>query len=961
MKIYESETVRINILNLVDNIMPFVKDLKKKLTQVYENPRNNDEKALKKYLDTTIVDFKNTIFNKFTDDLQKVFIDSYVQVLVYGIFMGWIRYSNRNDRDEVFSLNVVTSYLPSGSLMQSLFSEIINKISGNELKKIFDPIFKCFNKTEYEDIGLIIDDLTNEFYSDFLEQYDKNEKKKFGVVYTPETITDFMVNGVDYFLINKFSVKEGILNRNEVSFLDPATGTTSFLISLMNLAHKKITELVREDNSCINDKKEIKDQFSEWFKEMFIRKDEGYAKVFGFEILMAPYILGSLRILTTAENFGVDIQYNIDKPQIYLMNALMDTPDETLDNYVTKIRNPDFKDELKDSLKIRNKEEIMVIITNPPYNISSQNKGEWIEKLTNDYRKPENIEREEGKPQIKKIGSFRSLKDDYVKFFRFAQWKIADGSKNKKGGIVSLITNNFYIDGLTLRGLRKEYMKSFDEIYIINLHGDWRKKIPKRANNMKDENIFNVNCGIAIIYAIRYPEKEHKDNKKNDQWKCEVHYAEIWGTKEEKLITLKEKKVNDLNFIKVQDNLDFEFTPYITQDDQYQIFPYLIDIFKEHSSGFTSNHDYEVIGYNVNDVKNKIEQLFDKYPKSKLEQMPIKSKTSWNPRKLLDVNKKSLISKIYEFNWRGFDKRYIVYDKNVVGALSWKTLQYLLPHQNNLALFINRRSRGKATNLGSSILISNTFTHNACLEGASGLSTYMFPLKINNSKEPDNYDNPKPAIHSNINKEFIEKLPYWSNTEINEEKLMEISKEIFFYIYGVLFAPTYRENYKELLSMDFPRIPFPKTYEVFRNVSKYGEEIASYHLFEHKEVNNLRKIPTNLEDLELDDIKIKNHKYANSKIVINLVDRAKTPLIIGEVSQKVWDFVIGGIPQLDNWLKGRKYSSNEKDVKKMHRGLTNDEFKYFLRMINVIKLTLEKLPELDVAYDKVMDDLLEFK
>lgn len=960
---FDINAIRINIMNLVKNIMPYVKNLKEKLTQVYEKPQSDDEKILKKYLDETIEDFQNTIFNKFTDNLQKVFIDSYVQVLVYGIFMGWLRYSKSNGEKGVFSLDVVTSYLPSGSLMQSLFSEIKNYITEDELKTIFDPIFECFNRTEYQDISKILDDLMNEFYSDFLELYDKEEKKKLGVVYTPKEIVNFMVNGIDYFLINKFKLKDGVLNKN-VQYLDPSAGTMAYPCALMELGYKKIAENVKKDSNSIDIDGETKNKFAKWFKEMFIRKDKGYAKVFGFEILMAPYILGSLRILTLGELRGGKgtVRYNIDKPQVYLMNTLMDAPtDETLDSYITRISNRSFKSELKDSLRIREKEDIMVIFTNPPYNISSQNKGEWIENLVKDYMKKENLTREDGKPQMKEIGGFKSLKDDYIKFLRFAQWKIADGNKGKKGGIVSLVTNNFYIDGLTARGVRKEYMKAFDEIYIINLHGDWKKKIPKRANNMKDENVFDVGCDIAIIYAIRYPEKEHKINKKKDILNCKVHYTEVWGTKEEKLNALKGKAIKDFNFIEVQDNLDFEFTPYIAQDDQYQTFPYIIDIFNENGFGIVSAHDYEIIGYDIDEVKNKIKQLFNKYPKNKLEQMPVKSKTMWNPRKLLNSNEKMLLNKIYEFNWRGFEKRYIIYDNNLIARTSYNTIQYLLPHQDNLALFINRQNSSKAKDLGSSIIISNTFTHNKHLEGASGRDTYMFPLKINNSKEPDDYDNPKPAIHSNINKEFIEKLPYWSNTEINEEKLMEIGEEIFFYIYGVLFAPTYRENYKELLSMDFPRIPFPSDYSSFQRMSELGKEIAIYHLFEHKEVDNLRKIPTNLKDLKLTEIKIKNHKYANDKIVINLTDRAKTPLVISGVSQEIWDFVIGGIPQLDNWLKGRRYSSNESEVKKIHRGLTIDEFKYFLRMINVIELTLKALPQLDEVYNEIAEDLIEFE
>jgi predicted helicase len=961
------QSVKSGLLNLITNIIPSVNKLRQRLLCIYDNPKNDRDAALKKRIETMINEFKCSVLSSstsITNDLKETFIDSYVQILIHGIFMGWIRQSKKTEHaKEKFGFDTVISYLPKNSLVWNLFSEMRKvMLSDTKLNEIFGSIFTQFNNSEFRYIPQSTVDLTNEFYSDFLELYDKETRKKLGVVYTPDAIVDFMIRGIDYFLTHELGFDDGVLNEN-VTFWDPSAGTMAFPCSLMKLVREKIRlksdqKTHRFGDSFFNQN----ETFSKYFNEMFVQKN---ARVCGFEILMVPYILGSLRILMLGESLGANVNYENDKPQTYLVNTLMDVPKErTLFSIINDMNNnSDFYNNLNEALKIRNNKNFTVIFTNPPYSISSQNNGEWIENLVADYYRHENLTREAGKPSIKPITAFNGLKDDYVKFIRLAQWKVEENTEDT-GNIVCLITNNFYIDGLVTRGLRKELMKTFDKIYIVNLHGDWRKKTPERAKGKENGFVFNVNCGIAIMFAIRLPKEKHKTNKKNGDLNCEIYYAEVWGTVEEKLNALKNRTINDMDFIRVQDNLDFEFTPYIVRDDQYQTFPYLVDIFEQHHMGIISGHDREIMGYDINETKDKLKRLYTKYPKEMLENRAFKSKNKWNPQRLLNVGMKTLSENIYEHNWRGFDKRYVIYYRELMTTASWNTVQYLLPHQNNLVILANKQSRWKATDLGSSVFISNTFVSHCCLESPSGFHSYMFPLKIN--KETNSGDEPKPAVHSNITTDFIQSLPYWAKENTDEITLLKFGTEIFYYIYGVLFSPTYRENYKELLTVDFPRVPFPSNYLLFQKMSELGKKIADYHLLIDEDVintenNNKRK--TNLKDFDSEEFKIRNYNYANNKIRFKIVDGKEndpSELIIENVSQEVWDFVIGGIPQLNNWLKERRYSSNKNERKRIKRGLTRNEINYFLKIINAIELTLKTLPELDAMYNRIMSNLFNF-
>jgi len=546
--------------------------------------------------------------------------------------------------------------------------------------------------------------------------------------------------------------------------------------------------------------------------------------------------------------------------------------------------------------------------------------------------------------------------------------------------------------------MRYHLYKSFDEIWILDLHGDWKESY-LCPEGKKDGNIFGVDCGLAISFFIRY-DKNHNDNE------CKIKYTEVWGTKEEQLRFLKTLEIEKVDFIDIQKNQMFDFIPSLTSETiekKYNDhFVYLLKLFKKNVVGvitkrdsFVSNVDKERLITVIKKFYNKLYHPFFTswtYTNHKKErqsgelfkdgEIEFKDNRDWKIEEALENgNAEEACKAIIESQWRGFNKRYISYYKPLLtkGATSYSQMQYLLPHQNNICLIINRQSRGKAVKFASSAFITKNIFDNMCNEGPIGLHSYAFPLKNNNSSEKDTFDNPKPAIHYNFNENFIKKLPYWDKIK---NKCYEA---VFYYIYGILYSPSYRKIYNELIAKEYPRIPFPSSKEIFERMVLLGKKLADYHLLLDSEVKNVRLRDINENKIERSpdgdfNIKIRRYVYFPSQERIyfdtkrvrdpddpegkHKIDAPKKdkdgilPFYIGNITNKMWNFEIGGILQLNQWLRSRRYRAEpKKDY--ITRGINQEELKYFIHVCNSIAFTIDLRSELDTVYNEIESNLLE--
>jgi len=850
------------VSSMIPLLVKYAKKLKEKIIEVFSETTN----PMKIYLENIRNDFLDSIFSSDKESKSHEFADLFAQTLIYGCFISWMRFCKEGKSPSNFSLRKATDYLPYGTFIYNVFADMSTKSSPDIKKNIFQKIERIFQSTQFERITQNTETLMITFYSDFLQQYDPEMAKDRGIVYTPHTIVSFITRGINYFLKKSFNKPEGVCSSN-ITFLDPAAGTMAFPCEILRLA-KNYFEIKYSKQPG-----RIDAHFKEWVEDHFLKNS------YAFEILMAPYVLGHLRTNMLIDEIGTNIDTSKERVKFYLFNTLME-----LQTTLKDFRNPVIGAEIVEALNVRNKTPIIVIMGNPPYNISSQNKFKWIEEKIEDYK--EEIQR----TGTKKISSFKALQDDYVKFIRFAQWKITQ----KNYGIVAFITNNYYIDGITFRGMRYCLQKDFDEIWIVNLNGDIRKDIPKRVLKLgikSDENIFGdkTSVGVAIAFFIRAP--NHSDEN------CKIRYIEKWGSKEEKYSFL-EYSVDELNFQELPQRENYEMIPdEFFFRDKYQSFIYIVDIFKKNIQGIITGHDDEIIDISKEETKNKIRILFEKY--SHPPNTPTKT---WNRAWILETTENKANSKIVEWNWRGFDRRFISFDTKLIGRASYQTMQYLIPPNNdNLTLIINRQNR---TDLASSYFVTNTIFDNKCLEGAKGLKCYAFPLKINLSKEENDILKPKTAIDSNINPEFKQKFEYLN--DINDDA-------IFFYIYGILYTPIFRKRYFLGLMEDFPRIPFPKSRELLINMARLGKRLTNLHILKAKDLNSTQFEMSKSSDLRIHYVR-RNDKDNNGNQIPDTYDpnttriyfkkRNKTQIRaesngdkldnitwIGGITQKMWEYL----------------------------------------------------------------------
>ena len=930
-----------SFVNFLENFCLKLREIAEETIQIGNSDENGQNLEFTKWISGMIERIKSR-FSRITIDIpNSKWMDAIVQLFGIGVLLGYPIHNNSEANQFDANMQVFGDISLDYPLISAIVSDLYN-FGPVSLKNKINSAVSLVHQLNQSDRKKISDFvLESVFYSRFLQYYNKLRKKGLGIINTPESIVSFMSQAIDFFLNSKYNIDQGILSTN-VFYLDPSSGSLAFPLGVLETAQKKQEN---KENLKYNNM----DFFDNWIKPIFMNAKNKQSKYSFFDLEIVPSILGELRFFSTLKKFGIHIHPDTFNLNLQLHNPLV-VKDEQL--VIEKAKDAN--------------ERISVIMTNPPYNVSSTNISPWFNEVFKEYIELDALKREPGKPQIKRISGLSSTQDDYWKFMRYAELMLESGP-----GIVAFITNNFYLDGMAARGLRKSYRKTFDEIWILNLHGDWKKKgliEGKNGTKKKDENIFNVNCGIAIIFAIRYRTNQHIENKSKNPWACKVYYYERFGSASSKLNYLNSHEISTIPFTEVGDNLDWEFKPCEKNDEKYFSYPYLCDIFIKSINGIKTGHDYELMGYTKQETEQVVKDLFNKYGNNP----PDLPKISWNPKKILKAALSKSLPKIIEWNWRGFDKRWICYDPILMQSHRYSIMQYLLPHQNNVCLIINRQSRGKAINKASSYFITNTVFDNMCNEGASGLHSHAFPLRINLSSDSVDFDNPKPALDFNIRSEFIATLPYWDWKQLTNAQKTEGYEKVFYYIYAILYCPTYRNRYKDYLGREFPRILFARSINIFESMSNLGKRLANIHLLKSSNIKNVSNIKTNMNKLGHKEYKIEKFAWipdssGNSGTLCfnSFRDRGtrkpdERSLCIYEIPKEVWQFEIGGIPQLEQWLYARRFDPNNNPKKDhLNRGINKGEALEFMKIINAISETLPLLPEIDSIYRIAIEKGLE--
>jgi predicted helicase len=800
--------------------------------------------------------------------------DAYAQTVTYGLFLA------RKNCQQALDRTNAASYIPKNV---GIIKKIFLNISGEEFPKniswIIDEIIDILNAAELNEILTRMNERGKKdkdpiifFYEDFLNYYEPEKRKKRGVYYTPRPVVNYIVNSVHSILKEHFDKTYGLADP-KVNVLDPAIGTGTFFW----IAFLVVLNEMRNQGMKGAIPKVIENHLLKNF--------------YGFELLMTPYVISHLKLTNLLQSWNYTLK-DEDRIQVYLTNTLDPSGAENLMPFMQEI-----KEEIRTANEIKLKKPIIVVMGNPPYAGISANKGEWIDALLKEgYTRADGTKDDgyyivDGKPLGEKNPKW--LQDDYVKFIRYAQWKI---DKNG-GGAIGYITNHSYLDNPTFRGMRESLLQSFDRIYILNLHGNSLKK-EKCPDGSKDENVFDIRQGVAIGIFIK--------NKGLGEKK--VYYADLWGLREDKYFWLDRHTVDNVEWQEAKPVSPYYF--FIPKDtsleEEYEKFWKITDIFGVYGVGMTTARDNFVIDFEKENLIQRMKRFKNSnYSDENLHGVfKIKKKRGWSIQKAWNMLQKISDDELEKYTvpvlYRPFDRRWIFYHDSVV----WRTVKRIMHHmlKENLGLIIPKRVESKIP--WSHVLCTDRIIDHV----AVSLKTvdYLFPIYL----YPDSDKKP------NLSPEFLKFVSEKYNRTPTPE-------EIFYYIYAVLHSPTYRKKYEEFLRYDFPRIPFVDDYDEFKRLSDLGKELVELHLMK-------KRLPTEVKFDMLGSNIVETVKYENGKVWIN-----KEQCFDG-VPEDVWNFYIGGYQVLDKWLKSRK-----------NKELTTEEIEQFRQIVEIIKETIRIMKEID--------------
>ncbi|NPA33476.1 MAG: N-6 DNA methylase [Chlorobi bacterium] len=828
---------------------------------------------------------------------NKQFVDMYAQTITYGLFAARMRAQN----PEQFTRITAIQYIPKSiGVLYELFKfiSVMSELPAN-LQVIIDDIVDVLRNT---DINAILsqykksrgdDDPIIHFYETFLEEFDPELREHRGIYYTPLPVVKYIVSAVDYLLKNKFQKGDGLANQS-VKILDPAAGTITFLAQAIHKALRNVKET---------------------YGSGFIRKtikDHILNNFYGFELMMAPYTIGHIKAGFTLEEYNYTLSENERFP-LYLTNTLEMHPPEK------NLLLPLLSKEGEEALKIKRETPILVIMGNPPYSGHSANQNEWINQLIKeDINNLQSYFKCDGKPLEEKNPKW--LQDDYVKFLRFAQWKIS-----KHGmGIVAMITNHSYLDNPTFRGMRQSLMKTFDEIYILDLHGNSLKK-EKTPDGRPDENVFDIRQGVAIGIFVKLGR-----NKKTSYAK--VYHADLYGTREEKYQWLSKRKFSPRQFKRINPESPFYFF-FIPRDTtlgkQYRKWKSINEIFPLHSVGIVTGRDEVTIKENPEQMWNAVLTY------NRAEHNVLKQLTGIKKDERLEQFRKDIANpdkkKIVPVLYRPFDVRYTYYTgtSNGFHERPRKEVMRHMLQVDNLALITHKREEVKVP--WSHALITDKISEHGCLSPKT--TSYHFPLYkslqndlFNNGFTKNNGTN---GHKPNIDEKVWQKLKKTYGSVSPED--------ILYYIYAVLYSNVYRRRYSEFLKYDFPRVPYPRDVKLFRELSNLGRELAELHLLKSPK---LRRPMAKYEGSGSDKIDKISYDEENQRIYIN------ESQYFEPVPAEVWNYHIGGYQVLKKWLKDRKSET----IDPLH----------YLKIITAIKETIAIQKQIDKLYPKTEKNPLVF-
>lgn len=864
--------------------------------------KSEDESDANNSLREQLEVFKATLIHDITPES---FADIYAQTIAYGMFAARLH----DDTMDTFSRQEAVFLIPkSNPFLRGLFNYVSGAECDDRIIWIIDSLAEIFLAT---DVKKLLDGFSQKsgmndpiihFYETFLSEYNPALRKSRGVWYTPQAVVNFIVRACDEVLKDEFDLSDGLSDEtkikikvddinsgytksgqkikkeievHKVQILDPATGTGTFLAETIKFIKKDFWG----------------GSWSSYVEEHLI------PRLNGFELLMASYAMAHLKLDLLLLETGYKPSKEQKRFNIFLTNSLEEHHEQSGNLFASYLAN-----ESKEADRVKKDVPVMVVMGNPPYAVSSSNKNEWIQNLIADYKKDLNE---------RKI----NLDDDYIKFIRYGQHYI---EKNGEG-ILAYISNNSFIDGITHRQMRKSLLECFDKIYILDLHGNAKKK-ETAPDGSKDENVFDIMQGVSINIFIK---KKQKSKKLAD-----VYHYDLYGKRDFKSSFLDDNSLKTIKWEKLdysEPNYFFvkkDFGEQINYEKGFKV----DELLKLNNTGIQTKCDELSIHFDKNELE-KVINNFKSISEEELKKIYNKKDSSgWNYKNAIQDLKDN---KIYftELLYRPFDIRYSVFtgkSSGFIGRPRADTYKHFLKQNYGL---ITLRLNGENEEFVS--LVTNKF----CEKGSLPRGNYsIFPLYL--YPDENSLTNERtPNLNLEIVKEIEEKLALKFVNEKIEDSTTFAPIDILDYIYAVLHSPNYREKYKEFLKIDFPRVPYPKP-ETFWQLVSLGGKLRSLHLLEDTSLDErIIDIKGEGELLIKNSLNKKDFSVEDEKVELRLNDEVS----VVNIPLVAWEFYIGGYQPAQKWLKDR-----------VGRVLNRADMKHYNRIINALcktDLIMKKIDE----------------
>ena len=873
------------------------------------------------------------------------FADMFAQTLAYGLFAA--RYNHTST--EPFRRKDAAREIPNTN---PFLADLFEKITGRELDNVpfvgfVDDLAQLLAQT---DMNAVLADFGKRsrredplihFYETFLTEYDPKLRELRGVYYTPEPVVSYIVRSVDHILRTQFDCQGGLADTSQIPYpstkdgqkqqkpsprvllLDPACGTGTFLYAVIN----HIRERYKERGNA--------GMWSSYVREHLL------PRIFGFELLMAPYAMAHLKLgmqlaaldLPEAERQTWSYDFKAkERLGVYLTNSLEEATKRAEMLFARYI-----SDEANAAAEIKKDLPIMVIMGNPPYSGHSANRSwekvddEWIPtfigKLLQDYYKIDGRSLNER--------NSKWLQDDYVKFIRFSQWRI----ERTGHGILAFITNHGYLNNPTFRGMRQNLLQSFDEIYVLDLHGNSRKK-EKTPDGSKDENVFDIQQGVAIGIFVRHP------GKKIASHNATVYHAHLWGERSSKYNWLVDNDVKTTDWVAL--NPQSPFYIFVPQNDdlwaEYESAKKITDIMPINVMGFQTHRDHFAIDFDKDALFERINEMRDK----QISDQDYVTKYGLTTSTLRIAEARRKLRKDDDWSthlilclYRPFDWRYCYFSDVAMDRPRRELLDHVAGKENLCLL----SSRQQATPGYRHVWVTRDVANDCVISTTSREANQVFPLYRypDTSKEElfDNNDisNAPGDRFPNFSVDFINVFSKHLGMKFIQDGkgdlLIEFGPEdIFNYMYSVFYSPIYRERYAEFLKIDFPHLPLTSNAALFRELCKIGDRLVKLHLMESSG-SLFPSYPARGDNL-VDTVRYTEpgQGWEQGRVWINKVQYFEG------VSPEIWNFHIGGYQVCQKWLKDRK-----------GRTLSYEDIEHYQRVVAALDETISLMKQIDSVID----------